>query len=121
MCSNVSIASTRIKGVEVFVVDRRGNGRLNPQSPLARDDGSVVIERCVGCGRVAVSELNIAVTERSPIGRGNGVGIEKTLDALKRAPPGDTLREAIVALWVVGRSKYAREVKTLVETTTRSL
>jgi len=43
MCSNVSIASTRMKGVDVFVVDLKGRGRLNPQSPLAREDWGVVI------------------------------------------------------------------------------
>ena len=52
---------------------------------------------------MAVSDVNTALAESSPIGRGNGGGIEKTLDALKRAPPGDALREAIVALCVVGR------------------
>jgi hypothetical protein len=44
MCSNVSIALTRMKGVDVFVVDRRGKGRLNPQSPLTSEDWGVVID-----------------------------------------------------------------------------
>jgi hypothetical protein len=86
-----------MKGVEVFVVDRRGRGRLKPQSPRANDVWGVVIERWVGCGRVAVSELNMAVEESSPAGRGSGGGMEKIRDARKRAPPGDTLLEAIVA------------------------
>jgi len=85
-------------GVDVLVVDRSGKGRLRPQSPLASDDWGVVIERCMGCGRVAVSELKIAVEERSPAGRGSGGGTEKSLDARSRAPPGDTLRDAIVSL-----------------------
>lgn len=51
--------------------------------------------RWVGYGRVAVSELNVAVEDRSPIGRGRGAGIENNLEALKRAPPGDTLRAAM--------------------------
>jgi hypothetical protein len=52
----------------------------------------------MGCGSVAESELKIAVEERSPVGRGNGGGIENTLEARNRAPPGDTLRDAMVAL-----------------------
>jgi hypothetical protein len=55
-----------------------------------------VIERWIGCGRVAVSELKIAVEERSLAGRGRGFGIENILDARRRAPPGDTLLEAMV-------------------------
>ena len=54
-----SIESTcliRIIGVEDLVVDFKGNGRLNPQSPLPREDCGVSIEACVGYGRVAVSE-----------------------------------------------------------------
>lgn len=43
-----------------------------------------------------MSELKIAVDERSGAGRGRGGGIANTLEARKRAPPGDTLREAIV-------------------------
>jgi len=43
MCSNVSIASTRMKGVDVLVVDRRGKGRLKPNhlllGRLGRSDG----------------------------------------------------------------------------------
>lgn len=35
-------------GVEVFVVERRGRLRLNPQSPFERDDEGVLIERWVG-------------------------------------------------------------------------
>jgi hypothetical protein len=57
-----------MKGVEVLVVDRRGKGLLNPQSPLVSDDWGVVIARWVGCGRVAESELKIAVEERSGCG-----------------------------------------------------
>jgi len=45
-----------------------------------------------------VSELKIAVEDNSPIGRGSGGGIENTLDARRRAPPGDTLRDAIASL-----------------------
>ena len=92
-----------MKGVDVFVVARNGNGRLKPQSPLFRDDCGVVIERWMGWGRVEVLELKIAVEERSLVGRGSGGGIEKTLDARRRAPPGDTLLDAIVALWRVRR------------------
>ena len=55
-----------------------------------------MIERWIGCGRVAVSELKIAVEERSLAGRGRGFGIENILDARRRAPPGDTLLEAMV-------------------------
>ena len=43
-----------------------------------------------------MSELKIAVEESSPDGRGRGDGIEKILDARKRTPPGDTLRDAIM-------------------------
>jgi hypothetical protein len=57
----------------------------------------------MGCGRVAESEVKIACEERSPAGRGRGGGIEKTLEALSRAPPGDTLRDAMIASWIVGR------------------
>lgn len=74
---------------------------MNPQSPLAREDCGVVIDWWIGWGRVAVSESKTAFEDRSPIGRGKGGGIENTLDARKRAPPGETLRDAIVAL---GRS-----------------
>jgi len=95
MCSIVSTDSTRSNGVEVFVVDRRGNGRFKPQSPLESEDGGVVMVKWVGYGRVAVSELNVAVEDRSPIGRGRGGGIENNREALKRAPPGDTLRVAM--------------------------
>ena len=99
MCSNVSIASTRMKGVDVFVVARKGRGRLNPQSPFAREDWGVVIVWWIGCGSVAESEPKLACEERSPPGRGRGGGIEKTREALSRAPPGDMLRDAIVASW----------------------
>ena len=85
-----------MKGVDVLVVDRRGRGRLKPQSPLFREDWGVVMESWTGCGSVAVSELNIAVDERSTDGRGRGAGIENILDARKRAPPGDILRDAIM-------------------------
>ena len=91
-----------MNGVEVFVVDRRGKGRLKPQSPRTSEDWGVVIERWIGCGRVAVSELKTAVEERSPAGRGSGGGMEKILDARRRAPPGDTLRDAITASFFLG-------------------
>lgn len=52
----------------------------------------------MGYGSVAVSDWNMPVDERSAVGRGRGGGIENTLDALKSAPPGDTLREAILLL-----------------------
>jgi hypothetical protein len=103
MCSNVSIASTRMKGVDVFVVARKGRGRLKPQSPLAREDWGVVIVWWIGCGNVAESDVKMAWEERSLAGRGSGGGIENTLEALSRAPPGDILRDAIVASWIVGR------------------
>jgi len=95
MCSIVSTDSTRSKGVDVFVVERRGKGRFKPQSPLQSEDGVVVMVRWVGYGRVAVSELFVAVEDSSPIGRGRGAGIENNLDALNRAPPGETLRLAM--------------------------
>jgi len=75
---------------------------LKPQSPRTSEDWGVVIERWIGCGRVAVSELKTAVEERSPAGRGSAGGMEKILDARRRAPPGDTLREAITALFFLG-------------------
>ena len=50
-----------------------------------------------GYGVVAVSELKIEVAEASRLGLGRGGGKENTRDALNRAPPGDMLREAIVA------------------------
>ena len=53
----------------------------------------------MGCGSVAESEVKIAFEERSAPGRGRGGGIENTLEALSRAPPGDMLRDAIVASW----------------------
>ena len=90
-------------GVDVFVVARKGKGRLKPQSPLFSDAVGVVIERWIGYGRVAVSESNVAEEESAPAGRGRGGGIENTLDARSRAPPGETLRDAIVALEIVGR------------------
>ena len=105
MCSIVSTDSTRSNGVEVFVVDRRGKGRFKPQSPLESEDGGVVIVRWVGYGRVAVSELFAAVEDRSPIGRGRGAGIENNREALKRAPPGDTLRVAMAVECQMGRGK----------------
>src|ERR1700734_1817376 len=110
MCSILSIYSTRSNGVEVFVVDRRGKGRFKPQSPLESEDGGVVIVRCVGYGRVAVSELNVAVEDRSPIGRGRGAGIENNREALKRAPPGDTLRVAMAVECQMGEIKDEREL-----------
>ena len=100
MCSNVSIVSTRIIGVEVFVVDRKGNARLRPQSPRCRDAQGVAIERWMGYGSVALSDRNS--------GRGNGGGTENIRDERRRAPPGDTVREAIVALEIVGRWNCAR-------------
>lgn len=96
-CSYVSIALTRMRGVDDFVVDRRGKGRLKPQSPRANDACGVVIERLIGCGSVAVSDVITAVDERSVAGRGRVGGIENILDARRRAPPGDILREDIVA------------------------
>jgi hypothetical protein len=42
----------------------------------------------------------MALDERSPDGSGRGGGIENTLDALSKAPPGDTLRDAMVAFVV---------------------
>lgn len=90
------MASTRIIGLDVLVVDLKGKGLLKPQSPLASDDCGVMIDRCVGWGRVDVSDPNIAVDERSVAGLGRGGGIENILEALNRAPPGETLRAAIV-------------------------
>jgi hypothetical protein len=52
--------------------------------------------------------LKIAAEERSAPGRGSGGGIEKTLEARSRAPPGDIFRDAIVASSIVGRFSYAR-------------
>src|SRR5436853_7410381 len=84
-----------MRGVDVFVVERRGRGRFKPQSPFEREDGGVVIVRWVGYGRVAVSELKVTVEASSAVGLGRGAGIEKSREALRRAPPGDTLRVAI--------------------------
>lgn len=95
MCSRVSTELTRMTGVEVLVVERRGKLRLNPQSPLERDDRGVLMESCVGCGRVADSELNVTVEASSEAGRCRGVGIENIRDALRRAPPGETDRVAM--------------------------
>ena len=83
-------------GVEVFVVERRGKLRLNPQSPFERDDGGVLIESWVGCGRVALSDLKVTFSASSAAGRCSGAGIENMREALRRAPPGDTDRDAIV-------------------------
>jgi hypothetical protein len=110
MCSIVSTDSTRSNGVEVLVVDRRGSGRFKPQSPLESEDGGVVIVRWVGYGRVAVSELNVAVEDRSPTGRGRGAGIENKREALKRAPPGDTLRVAMSVELPSGQGEEEREL-----------
>lgn len=79
-------------GVDVFVVERRGKLRLKPQSPFERDDGCVLMESWVGCGRVALSELKVTVDANSEAGRCNGAGIENMRDALRRAPPGETDR-----------------------------
>lgn len=40
-------------------------------------------------------EPKTAVDESSALGRGNGGGTENTLDARRRAPPGEIPREAI--------------------------
>lgn len=103
ICSNVSIAFTRMNGVDVFVVDRKGRGLLKPQSPLLSEACGVVMERLTGCGSVAVSELKIAVAESSPDDRGSWGGIANTLEARRRAPPGDTLRAAIARRRSIGR------------------
>jgi hypothetical protein len=84
-----------MKGVEVFVVDRSGSGRFKPQSPFDNEDGGVVIVRWVGCGRVAVSELKVTVEASSAVGLERGAGMENNRDALRRAPPGETLRVAM--------------------------
>jgi hypothetical protein len=86
-----------MRGVEDFVVARNGKGRLRPQSPLEREDGGVVIVRWVGCGEVAVSEPNVTVDAKSCPVRDKGAGIENIRDALRRAAPGETPREAIAA------------------------
>lgn len=83
-------------GVEVFVVERRGRLRLNPQSPLERDEEGVLIERWVGWGRVALSELKVDCEAISEAGRCKGAGTENIRDALRRAPPGETDRDAIL-------------------------
>ena len=93
----MSIDSTRIRGVDVFVVDLRGNGRFKPQSPFESEEGGVVIVRWVGYGKVAVSELKVTVEVNSAAGFGRGAGIENSRDALSRAPPGDILRVAIIS------------------------
>jgi hypothetical protein len=94
-CSYVSIASTRITGVDVLVVDRKGKGRLKPQSPRANDVCGVVMERLMGYGSVAESELKLLLDERLGKGRGRVGGIANSLDARRSAPPGDVLLDAI--------------------------
>lgn len=79
------------------MVDRRGKGRFSPQSPFESEEGGVVIVRCVGCGKVAVSELYVADESKSVAGLGRGAGIENNREARRSAPPGDTLRVAMVA------------------------
>lgn len=108
MCSYVSIASTRMRGVDDFVVDRRGSGRFMPQSPRARDDCGVVIVWRTGCIRVAVSEEKIACDESWSAGLDNLGGIAKILEARRRAPPGDTVRVAIVAVAIEPRDQGAQ-------------
>ncbi len=93
-----SILSMRITGVEVLVVDFKGNARFRPQSPLASDDCVVSIAACVGYGVVAVSELKFEIAERSGVGRGRGGGREKSLDVLRRFAVGDNFRKDIVHL-----------------------
>ena len=83
-------------GVEVLVVERRGRLRLKPQSPFEREDGGVLMESSTGCGRVAVSELKVTVEANSDAGRWSGAGMANILEALRRAPPGETDFVAII-------------------------
>ena len=94
---------TLITGVEDFVVERRGNDRLRPQSPLCSDACGVVIDICVGCGNVAVSELKGPLVLICPAGGAKGGGTENTLEARRRAAPGAILREADIATENNGR------------------
>lgn len=50
---------------------------------------------------VAVSEWKTEVAFASMTGLGRGGGNENTRDARRRAPPGDMLREAIVAVMLL--------------------
>ena len=78
-------------GVEVRAVDLRGNDRLRPQSPLARDDG-VVSKACwVGYCSVAVSDSRRRVLAVLSVGGNNAGGSEKSLEFLSRFPVGDNL------------------------------
>jgi hypothetical protein len=100
--------------VDDFVVDRRGRGLLKPQSPRASDDCGVVIEARIGCGKVAESDVKMAEEDCCSIGRGKGGGIANTLEARRRAPPGDTLRVAI-GVAIVASSGRARNYAQLLK------
>jgi hypothetical protein len=78
-----------------LVVDRKGKGRLRPQSPRVNDVCGVVIERLMGYGSVAESELKLLLDERLGKGRGRVGGIANSLEARRSAPPGDVLLDAI--------------------------
>lgn len=74
-----------------------GRERLSPQSPRDKDTGVVVMAACVGYGKVAVSESNMAANPRGRDGLGSGGGNEKSLEFLRRLAVGDSLPPAIVS------------------------
>lgn len=86
---------TRTKGVDVFVVERKGSDRLRPQSPLLNEDGGVVIVRCMGCGRVP----DPAPKPEKVFAWGSGAGTANIRDALSRAPPGERFCAAAMFEW----------------------
>ena len=89
-------------GVDDLVVERRGRLRLKPQSPFEREEGGVLTESSTGCGRVAVSELNVTTDANSDAGRRRGAGMANILEARSRAPPGET---DLVAIMMVAALK----------------
>ena len=88
-CSLESTCLTRIRGVEDLVVDFRGSGRLNPQSPRERDVEGVVTVCRVGYGVVAEEDRFWVAVVTLFFGGFNGAGSENMRDDRSRAPPGD--------------------------------
>ena len=80
-----------IVGVEVLVVDFKGNGLFSPQSPRPRDESVVSMAAWVGYGRVAESDSKFEDAIRSELGLGRGGGNENSLEVLRRLAVGDSL------------------------------
>lgn len=78
-------------GVDVRVVDLRGNGRFSPQSPRLNALSDVSIAACTGYGRVAVSDPYVVMAAESDVGFGRVCGTEKRREVLNRLPAGDIL------------------------------